>query len=73
MFRALQKLVRNGNATQVTIPRVLLVHLGWIPGQPVILEHLEDNTLRVRLAEAADFLPAHPPRLVFDKTIAGKR
>lgn len=65
-MRALQKLVRNGNATQVTIPRPLLIAVGWLPGQQVILELLEDNSIRVRIPVSADFAPIGPPKLVFD-------
>ena len=64
-MRAMQKLVRNGNSTQITIPRAVLIHLGWLPGQPVILELLEDNSLHIRLPVLADIAPIGRPRLVF--------
>lgn len=47
MKRALQKLVRNGNSTQVAIARPLLIDLGWLPGEFVIVELQPDNTLRI--------------------------
>ena len=65
-MRALQKLVRNGNATQVTIPRPILIALGWLPGQNVILELLEDNSLRLRAPVTEDFAPLGTPKLLFD-------
>lgn len=65
-MRALQKLVRNGNATAVAIPRPFLMHLGWLPGQAIVLELLEDKSVRVRLPVARDFAPIGPPRLVYD-------
>lgn len=46
-MRVIQKLVRNGSSTQVTIPRAMLMHLDWVPGNDVLVEVLEDGTLRV--------------------------
>lgn len=46
-MRSHQKLVRNGNSTQVTIPRPILTHLGWLPGEMIVVELLEDRSLRV--------------------------
>lgn len=69
--RALQKLVRNGSSTQVTLPRPLLIELGWLPGEAVIVEMLEDRTVHVRRPREADFAPLsqrmvvlEPPRTV---------
>jgi antitoxin component of MazEF toxin-antitoxin module len=56
-MRALQKLVRNGNSTQVSIPRPILIHLGWLPGHLVVVEVLEDETLRVRPQYEGEFGP----------------
>lgn len=71
-MRAIQKLMRNGTSTVVTIPRPVLIHLGWLPGQMVILEVLEDQSIRVRLPHEVDFTPVKPPRLVFDPPAMGK-
>lgn len=46
-MKALQKLVRNGNSTHVAIPRQVLIFLGWLPGEPVVLEVLEDKSIRL--------------------------
>jgi antitoxin component of MazEF toxin-antitoxin module len=62
--RALQKLVRNGNSVGVSIPRVILHTLGWLPGESVILELLEDQTLRIRRPCERDFGPLGAPRLL---------
>lgn len=56
-MRAVQKLVKNGNSTQITILRPMLVWLGWLPGQSVVVEVLEDKTLHVRLLELAEIAP----------------
>lgn len=45
---SLVKLVRNGNSTQVTIPRNVLTALGWLPGDHVILGITEDKRLLAR-------------------------
>jgi antitoxin component of MazEF toxin-antitoxin module len=72
-MRALQKLVKNGNSTQVTIPRTMLITLGWITGESVMLELLEDGSLRLRRPVERDFAPVGAPRLVFPDTPAGGR
>ncbi len=72
MPRILGKLVRNGNATAVTIPRPLLFATGWLPGESVVLELLEDRTVRARRPEARDFGIQSPPRLIFDQPAEAK-
>lgn len=66
MPRAAQKLVKNGNATSVTIPRTMLVALGWLTGQAVIVEQLENNAVLIRLPNERDFGPVGPPRMIYD-------
>lgn len=65
MPRALQKLVKNGNATAVSIPRPLLAFVGWIPGQSVILDVLEDKSILIRLPVERDFAPITPSRVLY--------
>jgi antitoxin component of MazEF toxin-antitoxin module len=72
-MRALQKLVRNGNATGISIPRPMLVHLGWLPGEQFILELLEDGSVRVRRPVERDFAPIGAPRMLSEPLTAGGR
>jgi antitoxin component of MazEF toxin-antitoxin module len=72
-MRCLQKLLRNGNSTQVTIPRPVLMHLGWLTGQAVILEVLENNTILLRIPVSEDFAPKGRPRIVFEPHTTGAR
>lgn len=65
-MRAIQKLVRNGNSTAVSIPRPLLIHIGWLPGESVVLELLEDKSIRIRRPQERDFAPIGAPRIVQD-------
>ena len=65
-MRALQKLTRNGSSTAVTIPRVLLHTLGWLPGESIVIELLEDRSLRIRRPVERDFAPLGAPRLLHD-------
>lgn len=58
---AFQKLVRNGNSTQVTIPRALLNYLQWLPGQLVTLEVRDDRSFVVRLPRQSDYAPIRKP------------
>lgn len=48
-MRSVGKLVRNGNSTQITVLRPILVYLGWRPGDLIQVEVQEDKTLRVSL------------------------
>ena len=65
-MRALQKLIRHGNSVAVSIPRPMLFHLGWLSGEPVILELLEDHTVRIRRPVERDFAPLGAPRIIHD-------
>lgn len=66
-MRALQKLLRCGNATHVTIPRAAMFYLGWLPGEQVIFELLEDKSVRVRRPTVDDFSVKGAPTLVLDR------
>lgn len=72
-MRAIQKLVRHGNSTHVAIPRPLLINLGWLPGEFVILELLEDGSVRLRRPQAEDLAPVRVPRLQTDSAAAVKQ
>ena len=50
-MRFIQKLVRNGNATAVSLPRPLLAHLGMLPGEMVLIELTEDDAIKIRGAK----------------------
>jgi len=68
-MRALQKLIRNGNSTQFTIPRAILIHLGWLAGESMIVEVLEDESVRVRRPRESDFVNVsvkHSSRRLFE-------
>lgn len=71
-MKAYQKLVHNGNATSVSIPRVMLVQLGWLAGQRMIVEMLEDQSVRVRRPVAEDFGLAGPPQRLLPELHAVK-
>lgn len=63
-MRALQKLTQKGSSTGFTIPKAILHHLGWLPGESFILELLEDESIRVRRPTERDFAPIGPPRMI---------
>jgi len=71
-MKALQKLVRNGNATSVTVPRTILVHLGWLPGQSVVIETTTDAAVIVRRPRESDFGVNVTPQ-IFEPSPAGAR
>ena len=65
-MRALQKLVANGNSTQVTLQRNLLAWLGWLPGEAVIVEVTENKHVIIRKPEPNEFLPLRARPVVLD-------
>lgn len=65
-MRTLQKLVRNGNSTQISIPRQILTHLGWLTGTYIVLELLEDDTIRLRPPGRDEFAPRKQKIVVLD-------
>lgn len=65
-MRCLQKIVQNGNSSQVTLPRPLMFWLGWLPGEAIIVEALEDKSVRIRRPARDEFLPKNPPKIVLD-------
>ena len=71
-MRALQKLATHGNSTGVNFPRVMLHHLEWLPGESVIIELLEDKSLRIRRPCEKDFAPVQAPRIFRDAADAVK-
>lgn len=72
-MRARIKLRLDGNATVITVPRPILIHLGWLPGQELVVELTEQNTLHVRPFTASDIPPIGAPRMLYDYVEPGKR
>lgn len=66
-MRCMAKLQRCGNATHVCIPRAAMFWLGWLPGEAVVFEVLEDKSVRFRRLTTDDVAPKRPGRVVFDK------
>lgn len=60
-MRVMHPLVKHGNSVAIVIPRYLLGHLGWLCGDMVVEELLEDNTLRLRPLEDPAFRPKPIP------------
>jgi hypothetical protein len=63
-------LTKNGNTVTACIPRALRTHLGWLSGERMVWELLEDNSLRLRRMTGADVAPARVPSLKFDQPAA---
>lgn len=57
MAGKLVRIVMNGNAAAVTIPRPMLHGLGWRPGDLLVPEVLEDRTIRFRPPTLKDIAP----------------
>lgn len=47
MLRAIQKIVKNGNSFQVTIPRPMLFALGLMPGEFVRITQTGDKSFLI--------------------------
>lgn len=70
-MKALQKLVRNGNATAVAIPRPFLFKLGWLTGRAVVIELTENcDMVIIRLPNERDFGVSSPPRILVEPEAA---
>ncbi len=70
MFRALQRITRNGNSSTLTIPRALMTYLDWRVGDPITIEVQPDRTLKIRPPVAAD-LQRPPARAIVQQTPEG--
>lgn len=66
-MRRLQKLVRNGNSTQVTLSPQMLTWLGWLPGEAIIVELTENKSVVVRRPHESDFAPKHTVAVTLDR------
>lgn len=55
--RNLQKLTAAGSSLHVTITRPILRHVGWLPGQLLVVEVLSDNSISVRAARDIELGP----------------
>lgn len=58
--RDIQRITKNGGSSCVVIQKPIMRHLGWITGQSVIVEVLDDDTLRVRNPTVEDLGPQVP-------------
>lgn len=72
MPRRIQNLTRHGNAYGVTIPRVMLTLLGWLPGQGLVVEMTADNSVLIRMPVQDDFSPIRPPRVLHGPELAAR-
>jgi antitoxin component of MazEF toxin-antitoxin module len=61
-MRLVQRLHKNGTSTVVTIPVRILRALNWSPVEVVIVEALEDGSVRVRIPTLADVATYRAPR-----------
>lgn len=67
-MKALYKLVRNGNATHITIPRPMLEHLRWRCGDAMIIELNEAGYVQVRPPTPMDMRAAGAP-VMLDRSV----
>lgn len=62
----IQKLIRNGHSTQVSIPRPMLDALGWVPGQHIAVELRRDESILLRRPTGHDFRKPRQVRALLD-------
>lgn len=65
-----QRIVKNGNAAHVAIPKRLMEYLRWRTGQAIIVELTPMNTIELRVPTLADNATPGPPQLL-DATLPG--
>lgn len=71
-MRVMHPLVKHGHSVAVVIPRYLLAHLGWLCGDMVVEELLEDGTLRLRPLKDPAFRPRPIPTFAKSELEAGR-
>lgn len=71
---AIQKIVKNGNSWQITIPRKLLHAMELFPGEYVKVELLEDGWARFRKFKTLDEnLSNRAPGIIEDRLAGVER
>lgn len=68
-MRQLQKLQRCGNSTHVAVPKQALAWLGWLPGEAILFELLENKTVVFRKPTESDFAPKKPRPVVLEAAL----
>jgi antitoxin component of MazEF toxin-antitoxin module len=63
-MRAQQKLTQKGNSFGFSIPKQMLVFLGWLPGESFIVELTDDRSVLIRRVTERDLAPIGPPRML---------
>lgn len=71
-MKELRRIVRNGNSTQVSIPRRMLEYLGWRAGEPIVIELTECQTIEIRRPVISD-LRSPAQGLNLDNIVQGVR
>lgn len=68
-MKRLQKLVRNGNSTQVTLPPQMMNFLSWLPGQEIIVELTDHGFVIIRKPSPSDFTTRPNGAVTLDATL----
>lgn len=63
-MRAIQKIVRNGNSAQITIPRPLLFEMGLRPGDLIELTHDGSGCATIRPWINREYANTHSPGVI---------
>lgn len=71
-MKFIRQLTRNGNSTQVTMPKDLLMYLRWFTGDAVVVELTERGTVEVRRATADDLVTERVPAMTIRRIPAAK-
>lgn len=68
-MRRLQKLIRNGNSTMVTLSPQVLAWLGWVPGQLIVVELTDSKRVVIRAPVDGEFLPQQTMAITLGATM----
>lgn len=68
----IRQLVRNGNSTQVTMPRDLLLFLRWQTGDGVVVELTERGSIEIRRVTPNDMTTERVPSMTLDRSLRAK-
>jgi antitoxin component of MazEF toxin-antitoxin module len=71
-MRYIRQLVRNGNSTQLTMPKDLLLFLRWYCGDAMAVELTARGTVEIRRATAADLVNTKMAPMTVDSSPVAK-
>jgi antitoxin component of MazEF toxin-antitoxin module len=71
-MKYIRQLVKNGNSTQVTLPKDLLLYLRWFCGDAIVVELTQRGTVEIRRATSLDVTNGRMGPMTLDRDPVSK-